>query len=413
MKKKGGREMNPADAYRKTQRAKEIARNKKERKFQRDAHALQSQPDAIKAELESVFNKEEEGRVPNQTLRLKKVALERAYEAALKKKKEGEVRMLTNGEEGAYVIDPGLGGSHQPVEDSVYWHPTLNPQGLPPPGKPQRYKAQTVALEGPLAAGGGRAQAGPPGTHLALPMPAPPPLPSGPAPGGAERPLLPPPPKAPLPAGPAPGSAVLPPPVGPPPGMAAKPLPPPEGPPPGMSNGGQGEGSMEGAASQAKPLPPPVGPPPGLALPSGPPPGRLAPPPGPPPGFAGRLPPPMMPPPGFRTPMPPPAGAPPGAKKDANPTVMGQSTVIKMPRATDDKTVTAMVPASLRVRRDQNAMRLRAVGRPGVAVAAGFGLLPALEKPAPAAAPKPAVPAETDKKYQDFLAEMSALGALA
>ena len=107
------------------------------------------------------------------------------------------------------------------------------------------------------------------------------------------------------------------------------------------------------------------------------------------------------------------AGAPPGAKKDANPTVMGQSTVIKMPRATDDKTVTAMVPAALRVRRDQNAMRLRAVGRPGVAAAAGFGLLPALEKPAPAAAPKPAVPAETDKKYQDFLAEMSALGALA
>lgn len=25
-------------------------------------------------------------------------------------------------------------------EDSVYWHPTLNPEGLPPAGKPQRYK---------------------------------------------------------------------------------------------------------------------------------------------------------------------------------------------------------------------------------------------------------------------------------
>ncbi len=56
--------------------------------------ALQSQPDAIKAELESVFNKEEEGRVPNQTLRLKKVALERAYEAALKKKKASGVPLL-------------------------------------------------------------------------------------------------------------------------------------------------------------------------------------------------------------------------------------------------------------------------------------------------------------------------------
>ena len=55
--------------------------------------ALQSQPDAIKAELESVFNKEEEGRVPNQTLRLKKVALERAYEAALKKKKASRVTL--------------------------------------------------------------------------------------------------------------------------------------------------------------------------------------------------------------------------------------------------------------------------------------------------------------------------------
>jgi hypothetical protein len=32
-------------------------------------------------------------------------------------------------------------------EDSVYWHPTLNPEGLPPAGKPQRYKTgQVLAL---------------------------------------------------------------------------------------------------------------------------------------------------------------------------------------------------------------------------------------------------------------------------
>ena len=41
-----------------------------------------------------MFNKEEEGRVPNQTLRLKKVALERAYEAALKKKKASRLTLL-------------------------------------------------------------------------------------------------------------------------------------------------------------------------------------------------------------------------------------------------------------------------------------------------------------------------------
>jgi hypothetical protein len=36
------------------QRQKEILRNKKERRFQRDAHALKSNPEAIKEELKGV-----------------------------------------------------------------------------------------------------------------------------------------------------------------------------------------------------------------------------------------------------------------------------------------------------------------------------------------------------------------------
>ena len=87
VKKKGGRDINPADAFRKTQRAKEIARNKKERKFQRDAFALKAQPDQIRDELVEVLDKEEGGKGLNQTLRLKKRALQSAYDAALKKKK--------------------------------------------------------------------------------------------------------------------------------------------------------------------------------------------------------------------------------------------------------------------------------------------------------------------------------------
>ena len=131
VKKKGSREMNPADAHRydgyaayiftqlvssvdvslllcctrrstsqcpgirnigllfacrKAQRAKEIARNKKERKFQRDAHSLQSNPDAIKDELKEVLALEEDGK-GNATVRLKKKALQGAYDNAIKKKK--------------------------------------------------------------------------------------------------------------------------------------------------------------------------------------------------------------------------------------------------------------------------------------------------------------------------------------
>ena len=86
VKKKGSREMNPADAFRKTQRAKEIARNKKERRFQRDAHALQANPDAIKNELKEVLALEDDGKL-NLTVRLKKRALQSAYDTAIKKKK--------------------------------------------------------------------------------------------------------------------------------------------------------------------------------------------------------------------------------------------------------------------------------------------------------------------------------------
>ncbi len=87
-----------------------------------------------------------------------------------------------------------------------------------------------------------------------------------------------------------------------------------------------------------------------------------------------------------------------------------------MPRANDDKTVTAMVPASVRVRREQaaNAAVPRPRGYTGASAMTGFGLMPtAVVAHAAASAPRPAVPSETDTKYQDFLAEMNALGAMA
>ena len=113
----------------------------------------------------------------------------------------------------------GLGlGTYRP-QDSVYYHPTLNPTGRPPAGKPQKYKAVSdyqeeeeadddeeeeydfqpldlvVQGEGPLLP--------PPGVPTTLPPP------PGPPPGGPPSPLRP---------------GLLPPPP--------LPRPPPEGPPP-------------------------------------------------------------------------------------------------------------------------------------------------------------------------------------
>ncbi|EIE21057.1 hypothetical protein COCSUDRAFT_67053 [Coccomyxa subellipsoidea C-169] len=365
VKKKGSRDMNPADAYRKEMRAKEIARNKKERKFQRDASKMKSNPEALKEELKEVLELEEDGKL-NLTIKLKKRALQGAYDLALKKKKEDAQRAVQAAAVPVFANEYGHGVPEQRPENSVYYHPTLNPGGIPPPGKAQRYRTD------PLSGPGGPS----------VPMPAAPPLPAGPAPGR----LAGGPPStsgAPLPPPPGPPPGALPPPPGPPPAFGAGMLPPPIGPPPGM-------------------MPPPGMPPPGYGAPLGPPPGR-------PPAYAAA------------------AAAAPGEKKA--PTITGQSTVAKLPRAQDDRTVTSMVPASVRVRREEPSMKPRlgpgaAVARSRPVVGPGFGLAPAAPVgPAAAAAPAaavarpvapgpPAAGTAIDRKYQAFLAEMSELGAV-
>ena len=69
--------MNPADAFRKVQRQKEIQRNKRERQFQRDASKLRADPDEIKTQLQEVLDMQDEGK-NSLTMRLKKKALQGA-----------------------------------------------------------------------------------------------------------------------------------------------------------------------------------------------------------------------------------------------------------------------------------------------------------------------------------------------
>ncbi|EFJ47238.1 hypothetical protein VOLCADRAFT_75104, partial [Volvox carteri f. nagariensis] len=185
VKTKGGRLLNPADAFRKEQRKKEVARNKMERKFIREGARLRSDPDTLKKELQELIDMEENGTLPK-NLKLKKKALQEAYDQAIKRKKEEELKAKIGGPQ---LAAPGAAG---PVmlrpQDSPYYHPTLNPTGAPPPGK------------GVVPAVPAKAPAGP-----AIPVPKAPPLPSGP------KPTMPPPPAAPpLPKGPATGFSYCP-----------------------------------------------------------------------------------------------------------------------------------------------------------------------------------------------------------
>jgi hypothetical protein len=97
------------------------------------------------------------------------------------------------------------------------------------------------------------------------------------------------------------------------------------------------------------------------------------------------MPPPKLPPP----PGPPPASAPRAAGGGASiaaaaTTISGSSTVPKRPVAHKDKALTSMVPASVRVRR-QEAPRPKS---DAPRAAPGFGLAP-VQRPAAAAPPRP------------------------
>lgn len=44
------------------------------------------------------------------------------------------------GDEGVRATPHGHGVPQRSAEDSVYYHPVNNPSGMPPPGRPQRYR---------------------------------------------------------------------------------------------------------------------------------------------------------------------------------------------------------------------------------------------------------------------------------
>lgn len=89
--KRGARELNPTDAYRKKARQREIKRNKAERTYIRDAFGKAqntSKLTELKNELEELIKIEQTGEL-NKLQKLRKRVVLEAYEVAVRKKKVG------------------------------------------------------------------------------------------------------------------------------------------------------------------------------------------------------------------------------------------------------------------------------------------------------------------------------------
>ncbi|KAH7675456.1 WW domain binding protein 11 [Dioscorea alata] len=258
---KGGKVMNPTDAYRKELRKKELKRNKKERKKVREVGILKKDPETIREQIQKLEMMKADGAL-DKARKHKKRQLEDTLNLVLKKKKEYEDKMREKGE--APVMFSHLGPPRRRTaeeeerakqlnpEDSVYYHPTMNPTGAPPPGKPPMYKS-SIGPRIPLSASTSAAASSSTSeseaaTSAVPPPPPPPPLPESSVTGNdsvgpSSLPLPPPPPAPPKPV--ADTNASLPPPPFPPP-----PPPPPPGPPP--------KDPALGHTSRPPPPPPPL-----------------------------------------------------------------------------------------------------------------------------------------------------------
>ncbi|KAI5416862.1 protein EARLY FLOWERING 5 isoform X1 [Lathyrus oleraceus] len=295
---KGGKVMNPTDAYRKEIRKKELKRNKKERKKVREVGILKKDPDQLKKQIDNLEMMKADGAL-DKARKHKKRQLQDTLNLVMKKRKEYEEKMRDKGE--APVMFSHLGPprrrtsaeeeervNHPKPEDSVYYHPTLNPTGAPPPGKPPMFKS-SIGPRIPLFDASSSTAASSSGIEsedglLSVPPPPPPPpLPDASSADDAvlpaSLPLPPPPPMPPKPAAGVPASLPLPPlpppPPGPPPKEQAvnRPLPPPppplqqsQPPPPGTHEGEErNQSALPDNLSSKEPgqvqLPPPPPPP--------------------------------------------------------------------------------------------------------------------------------------------------------
>ncbi|KAJ0231355.1 Protein EARLY FLOWERING 5 [Hirschfeldia incana] len=292
---KGGKVMNPTDAYRKQIRKREIKRNKKERQKVREVGILKKDPEQIKEQIRKLDMSKAEGAL-DKARKHKKRQLEDTLKMVEKKRKEYEEKRKESGEATTSVMFSHLPPQRRTIgeedlkpEDSVYYHPTLNPTGAPPPGKPPMYHSSI----GTRISSDGASSSGAPvssnteseDSALVAPPPPPPlpPLPDGTNALSTSLPLPPPPPLPPTTGVALPHPQFPPPPPGPPPkehdlSLVRPPLPPlPQSSqlPPVLS-GSEGDGRFpessvqtfdEGKNANIMSIPPP--PPP--ALPSKPP----------------------------------------------------------------------------------------------------------------------------------------------
>ncbi|KAG6955488.1 hypothetical protein JG687_00011167 [Phytophthora cactorum] len=138
--------LNPMEAYRREQKKKELKKHRVERQKDKQAKLSVMDPVEIREQLKNLERQVAANPTDGPT-RKRKQELEDTLRAVVKKQKEladEERKKQANAPPPPPMSMAELTQANkekfQNPENSIYYHPTLNPFGAPPPGKPQVYR---------------------------------------------------------------------------------------------------------------------------------------------------------------------------------------------------------------------------------------------------------------------------------
>ncbi|CAH0485872.1 unnamed protein product [Peronospora farinosa] len=146
---------NPMETYRREQKKKELKKHRMERKKEKEVKFSSMDPAELKEKLKNLERQVAANPTDGPT-RKRKQELEDTLRVVVKKQKEmaeEERKKLADAPPPLPMSITELTEANkekfQNPEKSIYYHPTLNPFGAPPPGKPQMYRNASSGPMGP------------------------------------------------------------------------------------------------------------------------------------------------------------------------------------------------------------------------------------------------------------------------
>ena len=138
--------LNPVEKLRKQKQKQLLLKQKKQRRVKNKEKFTKLSREEVEQEYEKLKRKPKSNVDEKDVQRLKSLEKRLLEEKKTTPKNDigpsaalnnGGVKRSSNGNKIAY--DDYVGDAARDAKDSVYYHPTLNPLGKPPPGKPQKY----------------------------------------------------------------------------------------------------------------------------------------------------------------------------------------------------------------------------------------------------------------------------------